>query len=280
MNDELIGEILFKNLHSISSVEMIDLMKSSRHEIVDVEETRPWELFVLSNDLIASINYDDYCVTLYDQDFKLVKNIKSIGGQKFNPFGIASNENDQLFIADLEEHRIYKTDLDFNQIENIGKSGNGDYEFEYPRVISYRNGNLYVCDGLNRKIKVYSNSLTFLKALEVPYHPWILKTNETTLCVMANPVGGIYFYNLHDLKFKHKFNNGICKISEINSNFIEFNAAFKKVYFYDDNGNPIDEIELKGVEAYTKDHYDGSLVFINGHLFMTFHDTKKIIKFF
>jgi DNA-binding beta-propeller fold protein YncE len=97
-----------------------------------------------------------YKVKKLRPDGVLVKEWGSSGignGQFLLAAGIAG-QNNLLYVADIEHHRIQVFDLDGNFIKIIGERGTGNGQFQFPTAIAIdRNNNwLYVTDDDNNRI--------------------------------------------------------------------------------------------------------------------------------
>ena len=87
--------------------------------------------------------------------------------------------------------------------------------------------------------------------------------------------------NIENLSFLRKFNHGMCRISEIQSRFYEFESKVKNIFCYDETGNLEKRISFSETYDYNclENVIDGSLISFNKALFMTSFDEKKLIKF-
>lgn len=93
--------------------------------------------------------------------------IKGSGQGQFSlPQGIAikqSADGDRVYVCDTFNNRVQILDVQGNYIGQIGgTAGDGDYSFTYPRGVNIDiNGDVYIADTFNHKIKVYNSSHVF-----------------------------------------------------------------------------------------------------------------------
>ena len=99
-------------------------------------------------------------VQKFDNQGNLLNTIGSLGfgnGQFYEAFGIALDNNNNLFVADIFGNRVVKYDSQGNFLTNIGGSnaiGGGLY---HPVDIAVDgNGNVYVDDQSNNRVSVYT----------------------------------------------------------------------------------------------------------------------------
>ena len=276
INENLIGEVNFEfEKKVLNKINVSDILLNGKQKIFDLN-VQPVEILALPNHQILSANYYDKSLTLYDENFKLIKKIDKINGENFEPRGIQLDDREnKLFISDRTKNQIIVTDLQFNKI-NIGNE-----ELRDVCSIYYKNGNLYACDRYNKKVQIYSKDLEFQKYLPLHFIPLMIKGSDTMLAIEGHP-SGLYFYSINDLTFHHQFNNGYCRLSsDINNQFYEFQFNTNKLFCYDQNGTFKEELCLsnKNKSSILSDG-DGYLL-SNGVdcVFMTCFSKKKIIKF-
>jgi hypothetical protein len=274
IDEKVIGSFVFEK----KSIDVQKILKSAIPEMIDVNIST-FEILVLPNDHLLSANYYEKNLTLYDENFNLLKTIETINNEKISPLGIAINEKSQLYIPNFDRHQIFMTDIEFNKIKSVGTLGNDNTQFKHPYGICYKNSNLYVCDYGNKRIQILTEDLEYEKSFHVNYAPWTIKASDSLLCVESANPEGIFFYSINDLSVQHTYNHGYCRISEINSNFYEFSRTTKTVYCYDENGGLIEEIKLNGIDDFIKHSWDGTFLNFKENIFMTCSSSKKMIKF-
>ena len=91
-------------------------------------------------------------------------------GQFHNPHGITLISN-KLFVCDSNNLRVQVFDTDLNFLDSFGTRGSGEGEFSWPYdnsrpldISTDRDGCLYVADGYNNRVQVFSQSGSFLRS--------------------------------------------------------------------------------------------------------------------
>jgi DNA-binding beta-propeller fold protein YncE len=87
-----------------------------------------------------------------------------VGYGFYNPQGIVTDGNGNIYIADTNNHRIQVISYDGLLFDIWGSLGTGDRQFNIPRGIEVDGiGNVYVVDTYNHRVEVLSTEGTFLK---------------------------------------------------------------------------------------------------------------------
>ena len=88
-------------------------------------------------------------------------------GESLSPAaGMAIDKNGHLVVSDEFNHRIVVYDSAGKQIREVGRQGDGDTEFHYPRGLCFDDdGNLYVADAWNHRIVVLAPDLSFKSSI-------------------------------------------------------------------------------------------------------------------
>ena len=83
---------------------------------------------------------------------------------KFNMLrGVAVNANDEIAVADSENHRVQIFSSEGKFLRSFGKKGDNAGEFDNPRGISFHNnGNIFVADCCNHRIQIFSGEGEFV----------------------------------------------------------------------------------------------------------------------
>src|SRR6202041_1697876 len=78
-------------------------------------------------------------------------------GQLWNPYGIAVDQKEKVYVADYANDRIEVFDSIGSYIINFGEKGKKDLNFHHALgVAADQNNILYVADTLNNRIKKYT----------------------------------------------------------------------------------------------------------------------------
>jgi DNA-binding beta-propeller fold protein YncE len=79
-------------------------------------------------------------------------------GQLWNPYGIALDEKNKVYVADYANDRIEVFDSTGKYLMDWGSKGNGLDQFHHALGVAIdQNGNLYAADTLNNRIKKYTS---------------------------------------------------------------------------------------------------------------------------
>ena len=233
LNEKIIGDILY--LYE-SDIYVKELLTNGKTEIIELNHD-VWDILALDKNRVVCSNYSSKCLTLYDQNLKLVRKVDSINGEGFSPCGVVCGDN-HLYIADQLNHRIIMTDFEFNKIKSVGSYGDANNQLNTPYGICFINEILYICDHSNKRIQVYNKDLEFIKSVKVDYNPWLIKASNSWLFVQSGNTTSLFIYELSSLNLKQKIDNPNewCRLSVINSNIYRFNKESKSVLVYDENG--------------------------------------------
>jgi hypothetical protein len=136
------------------------------------------------------------------------------------------------------------TDFDFNFIQSVGSKGLKNCQFNFPIDICFSGSKFYICDYYNNRIQVYSKDFDFVTSFKVEYSPWKIKSTNSTICVVAFNIDGIYFYNSNDFHLIRNYKRYVGRISQINSIFYAFNHKTQTMSCYDENSN-LKEVSFK-----------------------------------
>jgi hypothetical protein len=282
INEEFIGDIYYLDKNKVD-INVKDLLRNGKREIIELEETNPFDIIVLPNNKLIIPDTNNKYLALYDQNFKLIKKIDRINGDMIYASRIALNQKEcKIYFSDFHNHRILMTDLELNLIKTIGSRGNENYQFKYPRGMCIcRRGLLYITDYLNDRVQIFSKNLEYIKTLKVDFRPSQIKASNYFLCSKNDSSRICYFYDLNDLSFYQKIECNGSILSEINSSiYLYDDSSEKKVCCFNDEGEIDEEISLNGIDTnYNAGYYDGSIIEFNGSLLMTFKSAKRIIRF-
>ena len=79
------------------------------------------------------------------------------------PFDVAVDAQNNIYVVELQNHRIKVLNENGNFVRTFGSYGSGDGEFKYPnRIAIDHENNVYVSDYLNHRIQKFDSEGTFL----------------------------------------------------------------------------------------------------------------------
>ncbi len=143
----------------------------------------------------AMILFLAFCLFLFphgtacaeSRDYKLVDEWGSSGseeGQFLQPFGIALDGDDTVFISDPMNHRIQKFTPEGELLAAWGTYGRDQGQFIAPQGIDVdRDGNVYVADFLNDRIQKFTPEGAFITAWTTRTNGWWLYSTPRALAV-------------------------------------------------------------------------------------------------
>ena len=119
-----------------------------------------------SGELIVS---EDCAISVISRDGKRIRSINTtsvksgIRRYKLHPWGVAVDEDSNIYISDVESHRLSKFDSVEKLVKSVGGKGDKTGRFNHPRGIALSKDNkLFVCDSDNQRIQVYDTNLKFI----------------------------------------------------------------------------------------------------------------------
>ena len=119
-----------------------------------------------SGDLVVS---EDHKISIIGRDGKRIRSIDTtsvrsgIRRYKRNPWGVAVNEDSNIYVTDVESHRLSKFNSEGKLVKSVGGEGGRTGQFHFPRGIALSPDNkLFVCDRNNHRIQVFDTNLKFV----------------------------------------------------------------------------------------------------------------------
>ena len=125
--------------------------------------------------------------------------LKRFGQGTLNqPFGIAVTE-DNVFVTDWDLHALLQfRKKDYKLMRRTGTRGRREGELNYPRGLCIdNNGDVYVADGDNHRVSVFSKDLKFLNCLgtEQLEYPRDVKVTQDSVVVLDWSPNCIHFFS-------------------------------------------------------------------------------------
>ena len=111
----------------------------------------------------------DYKISIFSRDGERIRSIDTtsvrsgIRRYKLNPVGVAVDKDSNIYVTDVESHRLSKFNSDRKLVKSVGGKGDKTGQFDHPRSIALSQDNkLFVCDGYNHRIQVFDTNLKFV----------------------------------------------------------------------------------------------------------------------
>ena len=114
-------------------------------------------------------------------------------GQFLNPFGMAVDSSDNVYVADQSNHRVQKFDSNGRYLTQWGSRGSGSGRFDYPFGVAVdSSGNVYISDRDNHCVQKFAQG----NLLQVP----VIPNGRDKL---------LYLVNAPQLKDEASYDNGL-----------------------------------------------------------------------
>ena len=82
---------------------------------------------------------------------------------QLNPWGVAVDEDSNIYVSDVASHRLSKFNSDGKLVKSVGGKGDRTGKFNFPSGIALSKDNkLFICDSLNHRIQVFDTNLKFI----------------------------------------------------------------------------------------------------------------------
>ena len=269
VDEKLIGEVLYEGS---KRYKMKQTLLNAKFELIEVDGP-PTSLISLPNgNLVCSTTG---LVKLLDENLKEMKSF-STGGLSF----LALNCRNEIYVSVNNKHFIILFDLNLNKLKQFGSKGAGNNKFKYPRGLCCHGDYLYICDHNNSRIQILTLDFEYVNSIELDgLGPFRVQTSETTIGVSCG--NATFFFDLKSRGLKFKLNNyGTSNINYINSIFYGTNYEEKKFYFFDSNGNFIEEEVIN--ENWLGEHIThwlGGFCRHNDILYFADYSLSQILKF-
>jgi len=120
---------------------------------------------------LQALSLDSSSSFSFTRDYSAVRNVVSTIGssgsgnlQLDRPRGMAVGDNDRIFLADRDNHRIQCFDSQGNFIFTLGTFGTGKGEFNWPVDVAFdsKNQRILVADSYNHRFQAFDVDGTFL----------------------------------------------------------------------------------------------------------------------
>ena len=250
---------------------MKETVLNGKFELIQVAG-RPVSLISLPNGNLVCGTDDS--VKLFDENFKEIKSV-STDGWSFCAF----NHRNEIYVSVIHEHCIISFDLILNKLNQFGSYGLGNNQLNYPHGLCCHGDYVYICDRDNRRIQMLTFDLEYSNTIELDgLKPLRVQTSETTIGVSC--VGATLFYDLKTRALKCRHNNyGTWTINYFNSIFYGSNYEEKKFYFFDSDGNFIEEMVMNDNLSKHLSHLPGGLWRYKDILYLVDFESCQILKF-
>ncbi|XP_065905626.1 E3 ubiquitin-protein ligase TRIM71-like [Dysidea avara] len=111
----------------------------------------PWGVACGKNGVWAVADSSNHCVYVFDGHDQLVKKVTGFN----SPHGVAFDTDNNLYVADCDNHRVLKYTVNGQYMQSFGRPGFGDGELRCPHGVTTHNGKVYVAECGTHRISVF-----------------------------------------------------------------------------------------------------------------------------
>ena len=251
---------MFDGLTKYKFNKMKETLLNGKFEFFIERVSSPLSLIVLPNgNLVCGT---ECMVKLLNEELKVMKT-KCTEGHGY----CALNRRNQIYVSISQKNIIILFDLNLNELKRFGSPGSENNQFNWPSGLFCRDDYLYICDYANQRIQILTLDFEYVNTIQTDGNtPRIIQISETSIGVSCNEV--TLFYDLKTRILKYKYNYGTFNISYIDSIFCSSNYQKRKFYFFNSDGNFIEEIPINKNICYHMSWTSGSLCKYKDNLFM------------
>ena len=255
-----------------------------------IEQCEIGSMCILNNEIFASKNKESRILSVYDKNFKHLRDCNLFVDNVYrfsSNISLCSDRVGNVFICDTAEGKVYVMGKHLNKVtKTIGSSGKNIGQFCLPNAICYLNGQLFVLDTENQRIQIFSSKGLFKKEIalfkfdsnELIENCKIFAVNEHYITVANNH--GVYTFDMNgNSKGFIDQENIMSMCLKDNYLFIHSNQGF--LGCYEINVNDYGDYGIQIVSTYFNDNlkYDsGSMIFDENNIFfLSFPQQKRVI---
>ena len=129
----------------------------------------PWVIATTGSGELAVSEYLRNKISFISRDGKKIRSIDTtsvrsgIRRYKLNSWGVAVDEDGNIYVTDFESHRLSKFNSGGKLVKTVGGKGGRTGQFYFPYGIGLSKDNkLFVCDTNNHRIQVFDTNLKFI----------------------------------------------------------------------------------------------------------------------
>ena len=118
--------------------------------------------FAAINSLEEVLVTSDDEVMVFD---KSGKKLRSFTHTSMDPWGVAVDQHNNVYVSDYDNCRLYKFDKSGKFLKSIGQKGSGEGEFIRPLGMTVVDDEVIVCDTGNHRLQVFTSDLVFVRQI-------------------------------------------------------------------------------------------------------------------
>ena len=147
----------------------------------------------------------------------------------------------------------------------------------FPHDLCCKDDYLYICDRNNRRIQILTLDFEYSNTIQIDGHPFRIQISNTTIGLSCEKATLFYDLVSKALKYKHNIAETF-SINYIDSTFCALNCRKNKLYFFDSDGNFLEEMAFPKKLILTKCWTSGSMCRYKDQLYVTDY-SGKLLKF-
>jgi hypothetical protein len=277
ISNEVIGEkavgemITNKIVHFWNDQKIKNMLKNPKYVAIKLF-SEPFDVCLFPNNQLLFTNQNS--LTIYDQNFKLMKKLDKIDDRALFPLSVCLNKRNEIYMSCYNNNCVFMMDLNFKKIKSTGSQ---NILFNQPYGLCCKNELLYVCDCLNQRIQILSLDFIHVETIVLTYEPLSIKISDSTIGIFG--VDGTYFYDLESKILKNQYFSVFGRLSEFDEKFyvISFYRP-KQAYVFDKEGNLVENIKIDGFGQFISRWWDGCILCFNNNLIITSYTSNQILK--
>ena len=272
VDKKLIGEIEFEGLAAYKRNKMKRVLLNGKIETIQLPGYGVSLIALPNGNLVYGTLKK---VFLLNENFQEIKSV-STGGHSF----CAVNHRNEIYVSDHRNHCIISFDFNLNQLNQFGSRGTGNNQLNNPYGLCCHGDYLFVCDYHNRRIQILTLDFEYENTIPLDGNtPYRVEISNTTIGVSCDQATLFYDLVSKGLKYKHNI-AGTKVINYIDSTFCALNVAQKKMFFFDSDGNFLEEKAFHEKLILSNAWLSGSMCKYKDQLYMTdFSSAGKVFKF-
>jgi hypothetical protein len=219
------------------------------------------------------INELKRCLSVYDENYKLVRIIKTINEKEIYPSFLSTDGKSRIFINEPKFKRITITDLEFNLIMYNETS----LFMPYTGHSFYYNENLYVCNHKRSKIRQFDMDLNVKADYLLERRPFSLHILENVVLINEE-YHGSYSVGFFDLKNFNliKRHDGLLGSVVVHKLFFYLLKTDGKCFkIFNLCGDLIEEINVEYFD--TEERNGGAICYFNENIIIASSKSRKLV---
>lgn len=220
----------------------------------DGQFSGPYSLCTLPGDKIAVADTWNQRVQIFSSDGTFLAKFGAFGianGQFYSPMGIRADSAGNIYVSQNYSDRVQMFNSSYGYVRTIGSEGSGNGNLQDPYGVVVANSKVYVPDGGNNRIAVFSSTGTWISN----FGSYGNREFADTYGIAVDATGNIYISSHQDQEVKKldKNYNFIKRFGSSGSGNGQFNGVVEmaagpnnRLYVVDHSGHRVQIFDLEG----------------------------------